>query len=366
MLWIQPSWYGYKERVCIKKYRTYTVYDDEKGTCEQIKGAELVEMAERRPAGALIANAWHTTRGRIIVSAVGSIVEPEEEPDVPMVKFNLNDGKTQQSGEVNFKTEFFPNGNVIRIGDKYCIDWKSSGLFNDWWEFCGGYLAGSSSGKEGLGLALWDIHRDQNFLRGYIRLTDLSWMVFPNEFFYPFALNLETGLIDFGEWGRTKLLATNLVMRRRVLGEPARIDSEKYEIKRGSKLSNDYPCDIVYEGLSYKSAEAAYQSTKTKNKGKRKAFCNASPDEARKMGVGLQSTPYVKKGFFAADMVKIMEDVLYSKFTNNKECRDELLGTGERHFIAGNIRGFDEEKFVFIRVLTRIRSELMSSSIEIV
>jgi len=98
-------------------------------------------------------------------------------------------------------------------------------------------------------------------------------------------------------------------------------------------LSNFYQCEVEYEGELYPSVENAYQAAKT-YQFNRKRFKNCSPSEARKLGKRIP----MEYGFDSRK-IKIMKQLLISKFTRNPELKEKLLTTGNAILVEGNTWG---------------------------
>lgn len=87
---------------------------------------------------------------------------------------------------------------------------------------------------------------------------------------------------------------------------------------------------MVYEDLSFYSAEAAFQSAKSTDLNIRKQFCGLSPKQAKKMGRAIrlrEDWEEVKD--------QVMYDILKSKFSNER-LRQLLLQTGNKELIENN------------------------------
>jgi ribA/ribD-fused uncharacterized protein len=106
------------------------------------------------------------------------------------------------------------------------------------------------------------------------------------------------------------------------------IDSFKYKY---SFLSNFYPVTIEYEGLIYRSSEAAYQASKTKDPEIRKEFTTYSASKSKREG----NTILKDKKLWYPKSLKIMEDILRIKFSQDY-FKKLLLDTGNRELIEGN------------------------------
>ena len=87
-------------------------------------------------------------------------------------------------------------------------------------------------------------------------------------------------------------------------------------------LSNFHISPVIYEGLEYTSSEAAYQAAKLLSPIDRMAFTKMTPKESRSEGQKVALRPdwnQVK--------LKVMTDVLYSKFSLSPELQVSLLAT---------------------------------------
>ena len=102
-------------------------------------------------------------------------------------------------------------------------------------------------------------------------------------------------------------------------------------------LSNLHQCKVLYNGLYYNSAEAAYQAAKMDHTHSsaakfRSLLTKATPFEAKAVGVLVplrKDWEHVK--------VAIMRDILRDKFTQNSDCRRVLLSTDNCNLVEGNI-----------------------------
>ena len=98
-------------------------------------------------------------------------------------------------------------------------------------------------------------------------------------------------------------------------------------------LSNFYPVTVKYEGLTFESSEAAFQSAKALGKIKR-LFCDASASTSKKLG---------RRIHLRSDWDEIKDEVMYEivkdKFTRNKELGKRLLATKEQKLVEGNTGG---------------------------
>jgi hypothetical protein len=84
-------------------------------------------------------------------------------------------------------------------------------------------------------------------------------------------------------------------------------------------LSNFYPVEIEYLGLSYPSVENAFQAMKCKNPALRADFVNLTPSEAKKRGREVELRPDWDK-----IKLSVMESLLRIKFAD-PELEKKLL-----------------------------------------
>ena len=95
-------------------------------------------------------------------------------------------------------------------------------------------------------------------------------------------------------------------------------------------LSNFYPVQITFAGITYPSVENAFQAMKTLDFNERLQFVNLTPGEAKYKGKHITLRPHW-------DNIKpaIMKTLLELKFQNS-ELREKLLATGEEELVEGN------------------------------
>jgi len=96
-------------------------------------------------------------------------------------------------------------------------------------------------------------------------------------------------------------------------------------------LSNYWPVDVLFEGLKYKSTEAAFQAAKTMDMEKRKEFTTMKPGKAKKAGQFVElreDWEYIKN--------RVMYEVVKYKFSNNMELKSLLLNTFDVELEEGN------------------------------
>ena len=96
-------------------------------------------------------------------------------------------------------------------------------------------------------------------------------------------------------------------------------------------LSTRYPCRVLWEGLEYRSAEAAFQASKCEDVKERKVYAGCSADKA--VLKGREQMPY--PGWEEAQ-VGIMKSILQAKFEQNPPLMKNLADTGNRVLLNGN------------------------------
>ena len=98
-----------------------------------------------------------------------------------------------------------------------------------------------------------------------------------------------------------------------------------------SFLSNFYECEIPYEGLTYPSAEAAFQAAKCKDTQDRFKFQWLKPVDAKRAG------RYVRlRSDWESVKVYVMQVIIKVKFKNNPDLTAKLIATGDTELLEGN------------------------------
>ena len=96
-------------------------------------------------------------------------------------------------------------------------------------------------------------------------------------------------------------------------------------------LSNFYEAPCMFEGLSYESTEASFQSAKTIDLELRKEFASLKPGKAKRKG---------REIALRANWDSIRNNIMYEcvkdKFTRNIDLQEKLLNTGDSILIEGN------------------------------
>lgn len=96
-------------------------------------------------------------------------------------------------------------------------------------------------------------------------------------------------------------------------------------------LSNFWPCEILYEGMTYQSTEAAYQASKTLDMALREPFMHMDPKAAKAAGKGLVLRSDWNKTLKLTNMLEIS----FVKY-RHEDLRDRLLATGDAKLVEGN------------------------------
>lgn len=110
--------------------------------------------------------------------------------------------------------------------------------------------------------------------------------------------------------------------------ERDRIDlfREEYEF-----LSNFYPAKIMYGGINYCNAEAAYQAQKCEDSQERQKFSELYGNQAKELGRSVQTRVDWEK-----IKIKVMEEIIEAKFSQNPLLARRLLETGKKTLVEGN------------------------------
>ena len=93
-------------------------------------------------------------------------------------------------------------------------------------------------------------------------------------------------------------------------------------------MSNFYPCTVVYEGVTYKSSEAAFQAYKSGLPQDRLRFSLMKASESKYAGNRVKMRPDWETFKF-----EHMYNVCLAKFSQNPNLRDLLIATGDEELI---------------------------------
>ena len=96
-------------------------------------------------------------------------------------------------------------------------------------------------------------------------------------------------------------------------------------------LSNFYPARLMYQGLTYYNAEAAYQAQKCATPADRDPFTALYGDEAKHLG-----RKVVLRSDWDRIKLPVMEEIVRAKFLQNPHLAARLLRTGTAELLEGN------------------------------
>ena len=97
-------------------------------------------------------------------------------------------------------------------------------------------------------------------------------------------------------------------------------------------LSNFQACDILYQGMSFKSTEAAYQAAKCSYKDDMIPFTLMTAREAKQASHSIQR----KRKDWDNAKFNIMSEIVFYKFLHHLELRKLLLETEDMILEEGN------------------------------
>ncbi|MDY3766241.1 MAG: NADAR domain-containing protein [Lachnospiraceae bacterium] len=109
-------------------------------------------------------------------------------------------------------------------------------------------------------------------------------------------------------------------------------------------LDNSFPADIEYEGLTYPSAESAFQASKLLDHKARMPFTAYKQDKVKQRGNSIK--PY---DGWEAKQLEIMEEILREKFLQHPDLYEKLLQSREYKLIAGNQK---KDKYWGVNLIT--------------
>ena len=114
------------------------------------------------------------------------------------------------------------------------------------------------------------------------------------------------------------------------------VDWDKVEFKGEKRfLSNMYACNIIYKGKEYGSSEHIYQAMKSENLEYQEYIRGLDePKSTKKEADRLLGEMYELRENWDEVKLKLMEEILYLKFTQNLDLQEKLL----------SIKGHIEEK----------------------
>lgn len=125
-------------------------------------------------------------------------------------------------------------------------------------------------------------------------------------------------------------------------------------------LSNFYERQVVYQGLTYGSSEAAFQAQKTASAEERQVFTTLTPMQSKKMGRKITLRPDWEEV-----KTQVMYEIILAKFTQNTDLAEKLIATGDQELVEGNYwkdtcwgvcNGVGENRLG--KILMRVREEI--------
>ena len=99
-------------------------------------------------------------------------------------------------------------------------------------------------------------------------------------------------------------------------------------------LSNFYDCKVYYNGMTFKSSEAAYQAMKCCSKEEALSFQGHTASEAKYHGQLVKLRPDWEQV-----KLQIMEEIVRAKFVQNVQLAKKLVATGDAELVEGNTWG---------------------------
>lgn len=140
-------------------------------------------------------------------------------------------------------------------------------------------------------------------------------------------------------------------------------------------LSNMFECPVEYDGLRYRSSEAAFQAQRCFDKNERVKFTSMTGFEAKAYAKELWKQGLALSDRGSDQILRIMYDVCLAKFTQNPELKTRLLSTGttpliEENWWHDNFWGacncnkcrLKDRKNYMGKILMRIRRELAAKA----
>ena len=129
-------------------------------------------------------------------------------------------------------------------------------------------------------------------------------------------------------------------------------------------LSNFFESPVTYKGITYRNNEAAFQAQKVSKEDEQKTYSDLNPSEAKKKG---RHVTLRKDVDWDSVKTTYMYEICLAKFSQNKELKNKLLATGDKHLEEGNtwgdriwgtVNGVGENRLG--KILMKVREELRS------
>ena len=95
-------------------------------------------------------------------------------------------------------------------------------------------------------------------------------------------------------------------------------------------LSNDFPAEVTYEGITYPCAASAFLASKCESPKEKKTISGMSPEKAKQKYNAVPGNPAWQERRAA-----LMEDIVRLKFQQHPELSSMLLATADRRLING-------------------------------
>lgn len=100
-------------------------------------------------------------------------------------------------------------------------------------------------------------------------------------------------------------------------------------------LSNFYNVEFVWDNIVWKNSEAAYQAAKSIDRKVRLSFSKLSnPAVAKKAGKNI-----ALREDWEEVKYQIMKEIVYCKFSQNRDLKEKLIATGDAILQEGNTWG---------------------------
>ena len=117
-------------------------------------------------------------------------------------------------------------------------------------------------------------------------------------------------------------------------------------------LSNMYPCEVTYKGITYKCSEAAFQAQKYNSEGIKKEFAEYDGKQAKWHGGPRGDHKLTKEEVSSWNdrRISVMEEVVKAKFEQNQDLKKKLMETGNAMIYEG--RAFRPDRFWGINLKT--------------
>lgn len=96
-------------------------------------------------------------------------------------------------------------------------------------------------------------------------------------------------------------------------------------------LSNFYMCPVMWNGLLFKSSEAAYQAAKSNDPKVWTLFTTLSPYQSKRKGRTIE----IREDWNEV-RVDVMKDIVGDKFLRNKDLAEKLINTEDRYLEETN------------------------------